>query len=309
MYIVTGVGGYVSSRVAEALLRSEPAESIIVTTRSADTAATWRARGVDARIADYNDSGSLRRGFEGGRSLFMISGMEAGPRRQRQHGDVVDAAAAAGVEHLVYTSFLGADHPGASSVEVADHQFTEQRVRESGMRWNFMRNSQYADAMAENQAAISIASGVSAGNTGEGRVSFVCRDDVAEVGAALLRGAGEPNTGYDVTGPEAFTYREVGEMISALSGASIEMRDLSDDEMYALWDGLGVPRSADGDFSASPVPWASDGMVTLGRMIREGHCANVTDVVERFTGRPGRSLEDLMRAAQPGWPAPGGVTA
>lgn len=304
MYIVTGVGGYVSSRVADALLKAVPAAEVVVTTRNEETAEQWRNRGVEARLADYDDPGSLKRAFAGGTALFMISGMEAGPRRQQQHRNVVSAAAEAGIQHVVYTSFLGADHPGATSLEVADHQLTERLIRESGMRWNFMRNSQYADAMAENQAAIAIMTGVSTGNTGDGRVSFVWRDDVAEVAAALLLGAGEKDTGYDVTGPEAFTFQEMGELISELSGASIEMKNLTDDEMYAMWDGLGVPRESTGDFSSSPVPWCSDGMVSLGRMIREGHCSAVTDVVERFTGHPARSLRELMLSKRAGWPVP-----
>ena len=138
----------------------------------------------------------------------------------------------------------------------------------------------------------------------DGQVAFVARDDVAAVAAAILLGAGEPNTGYDVTGPDLITYREVGEMISELSGAPIAIVDLTDDEMYAMWDALGVPRDASGDFSRSPVPWASDGMVTFGRMIRAGHLARVTDVVERFTGRKPRALRDLMIERQPGWPTP-----
>ena len=61
-----------------------------------------------------------------------------------------------------------------------------------------------------------------------------------------------------------------------------------------MWDSLGVPREATGDFSKSPVPWCSDGMVSFGRMIREGRLDRVTDVVERFTGRKPKSLRELM---------------
>jgi NAD(P)H dehydrogenase (quinone) len=72
--------------------------------------------------------------------------------------------------------------------------------------------------------------------------------------------------------------------------------------MYAMWDSLGVPREATGDFSRSPVPWCSDGMVSFGRMIREGWLDRVTDVVERFTGRKPRSMRELMMERRAAWP-------
>lgn len=303
MFVITGVSGYVGNAVAENLLASVPADQIIVTSRNEETLERWAQRGVSARRADYEDPGSLRAAFDGGTRLFMVSGMEAGPDRQRQHRNAVEAAQAAGIQHIVYTSFIGTDRPDVNSHEVADHKFTEQLIMDSGMTWNMLRNNQYADAMAENQAAIAITSGQSIGNTGDGKVAFVARDDVAGVAAAVLKGDGEQNTGYDVTGPEMFTYREVGEMIIELSGADIRIVDLTDDEMYAMWDALGVPRESTGDFSNSPVPWCSDGMVSFGQMVRMGSMAKVTDVVERFTGRPPRRLRDLMLERQPTWPA------
>jgi len=228
--------------------------------------------------------------------------MEAGPTRQQQHRNAVAAAIAAGIRHVVYTSFIGTERPEVNSLEVADHKLTETLIAESGMTYHFLRNNQYADAMAENQAAIAITSGQSIGNTGDGEVAFVARDDVAEVAAALMLGAGEPNTGYDVTGGDLFTYRQVGELITELSGAPITIVDLTDDEMYAMWDSLGVPRQATGDFSHSPVPWCSDGMVTFGQMVRAGFLGRTTDVVERFTGHPPRTLRDLMLERLQTWP-------
>jgi NAD(P)H dehydrogenase (quinone) len=252
--------------------------------------------------ADYGDKAALLAAFRGADHLFMVSAMEAGPSRQRQHTNAVEAARQAGVRHIVYTSFLNAEKPEVNSFELADHKLTEGLIRDSGITWNFMRNNQYADAMAENQAAIAIGTGKAIGNTGAGRVGFIARDDVAAVAAKLLQGKGEPNTAYEVTGPEALDFAAVSRMIRELSGARIEDIDLTDEAMYAMWDSLGVPREATGDFSKSPVPWCSDGMVSFGRMIREGRLDRVTDVVERFTGRRPRSLRDLMVERQHAWP-------
>lgn len=305
MYVVTGVGGYVGAAVAENLLKDGvPPDRIRVTSRNEEVLARWRARGVDARRAGFNDRDALTEAFRGAEHVFMVSTMEAGPSRQQQHRNAVQAAKDAGVGHIVYTSFLTAATPGVTTLEVDDHKLTEQLIRDSGIRWNFMRNNQYADAMAENQAAIAISSGKSIGNTGGGRVGFVSRDDVAAVAAKLLQGKGEPDTAYAVTGPEALDFRQVAEIIRELSGAKFDIIDLTDEQMYAMWDSLGVPREATGDFSKSPVPWCSDGMVSFGRMIREGHLDVVTDVVERFTGRKPRSLRELMLERRHRWPKP-----
>lgn len=309
MYAVTGVGGYIGAAVVENLLQDGvPAAQIRVTSRNEQTLAKWRARGVEAFRADFNDRTALTQALRGVDHMFMVSTMEAGPHRQQQHRNAVQAAKDAGVGHIVYTSFLTAGNPQVNSLEVADHKLTEQLIRDSGIRWNFMRNNQYADAMAENQAAIAIGSGKSIGNTGRGRVGFVARDDVAAVAARLLQGRGEPDTAYEVTGPEAIDFAQVAAMIKELSGAKFEVIDLSDEQMYAMWDSLGVPREATGDFSKSPVPWCSDGMVSFGRMIREGHLDVVTDVVERFTGRKPKTLRALMLERRHTWPpcAPAG---
>lgn len=303
MYVVTGVGGYIGAAVVENLLKDGIAPGQIrVTSRNEETLDRWRARGVEVHKADFNDKAALVEAFRGADHVFMVSTMEAGPSRQQQHRNAVEAAREAGVGHIVYTSFLTAGKPEVNSLEVADHKLTEQLLRDSGIAWNFMRNNQYADAMAENQAAIAIGSGRSIGNTGRGRVGFVSRDDVAAVAAKLLQGLGEPDTAYDITGPEALDFSQVADLIKELSGATFSVIDLSDEDMYAMWDSLGVPREATGDFSRSPVPWCSDGMVSFGRMIRDGHLDVVTDVVERFTGRKPKSLRALMLERRHLWP-------
>ena len=302
MYVVTGAGGYVGAQTTRQLMERVPANQITVTSRNDQVLAEWRAKGVHGCKADYNDKASLIEAFRGAECVFLVSAMEVGAKRQAQHRNAVEAAKAAGVNRVVYTSFLGAGDPGINSFEIADHKFTEKLILESGLGWNFMRNSQYGDAMAENQAAIAITTGKSIGNAGAGRVAFIARDDVAAVAAALVAGKGQRNRAYDVTGPAAVSWNDVAAMVAELSGARIEVVDLTDEQMYAMWDSLGVPREATGDFSRSPVPWCSDGMVSLGREIRLGHLSTVSNVVEELTGLKPKSLRELMREKAPSWP-------
>jgi NAD(P)H dehydrogenase (quinone) len=302
MYVITGVSGYVASRAAELLLKEVPADQVVVTSRDPGVLRQWADRGVTARRADYRDLDLTTEAFRGGTRLLMISAMDVGPERRRQHSNAVAAARAAGVQYVVYTSFIGADDPTNDALVTQDHRHTEQEILASGLQYNFARNSQYADAMAVEHATISIQSGRSVSNSGDGGIGFVARDDVAAVLVALLLGKGEPNRGYDVTGPELLTMREVAELESALSGVPLEIVDLSDDEMYAMWDSIGVPRQATDDFTDSPVPWCSDDMVSFGRVIREGRLAVLTDTVEELTGARPVRLRDLMEAASQNWP-------
>jgi len=304
VYVVTGVNGYIGGAVAENLLKDGvPVDEIRVTSRNADALVKWRDLGVDARVVDFDDEVALVDAFRNADHVFLVSTLSVGPNRRRHHQNVVEAAQAAGVGHIVYTSFLNTEKPHVNSVEVTDHKFTEQLIIESGLTYNFLRNNQYADAMAENVAAIGIATGQAVGNWGDGKVAFVARDDVAEVGAKVLQGEGEPNVGYDVTGSELFSLEEVAAMVTEFSGVPIVTIDMTDEDMYAMWDSLGVPRDSSGDFSNSPVPWASDGLVTFGQMIRNHYLEVTTDVVERFTGHRPKTLRALMVERRPSWPS------
>lgn len=302
-YIVTGVGGYVGNRAAELLVdRVDPAQ-VIVTSRSEDSLARWRERGVQARHADYEDRDSLEKAYAGGHRMLAVSAMLVGARRRRQHQNAVDAARSAGVEHIVYTSFLGARDPESRALVSEDHIFTENAIRASGLGWTFMRNSQYADAMAEQIGGIATQSGKNIHNSADGLMAFVSRDDVAAAGVELLLGNGEPDTAYEITGPELLTFGQVGDLIAEISGVAIESVSLSDDDFYAMWDSMGVPREASEDPDVA-VPWCSDDMVSFGRDIRDGALAIRTTAVEDLTGRPAESLRTVMERYAHSWTIP-----
>jgi len=302
MYVITGGSGYVGARAAELLLKEVPADQLILTSRNPAALQSFADRGVTVRAADFRDVEQTTEAFRGGKRLLMISTMEVGEERRRQHSNAIEAAKRAGIEYIAYTSYLGTDDPSNDAFVVHDHRHTEQEILRSGLSWNVMRDSQYADAMAIEHAAMSLVTGRSIGNAGDGQVGFVARDDVAAVAVALLLGKGEPNRGYDVTGPELLTQRQVGELIAEISGAPLEIVNLSDEEMYAMWDAAGVPREATDDFSHSPVPWCSHDMVTFGEAIREGRMARLSDTVQQLTGHRGKTMREVMIEASANWP-------
>ena len=189
---ITGATGGVGGRIASRLAGLEHPQRLVVR----DAARAPDLPGAGVAEASYEDQESMRRALSGTRTLFMVSARES-PDRVLRHAAAVDAAVAAGVERIVYLSFLNAA-PDATLTFARDHWHTEEHVRSTGIRYTFLRDGPYLDYLP----ALAGADGVIRGPAGEGRVGAVARDDVAEVAVAVLLGEGHDGWTYDVTGPE-----------------------------------------------------------------------------------------------------------
>jgi len=240
--------------------------------------------------------------MEGGERMLLISTVRVGSRVE-QHTAAVEAAKAAGVKHVVYTSLLGVREPGNPSVEGFDHIATEKMIESSGLAWTHLRDSLYAEAVATAMAIPALTAGHKPENSGQGRVPIVSRDDCVATAVGVLTQEGHANKAYDVTGPELWTLPDAMALVSQMAGKPIEIEPVDDEGMYAYFDSLGVARKASDIMPDGPIPWASEGMVTFGQSIREGFMDVVSDDVERITGRPPRSLRSVFEQYQHLWPA------
>jgi uncharacterized protein YbjT (DUF2867 family) len=188
------------------------------------------------------------------------------------------------VQRIVYTSFLGAD-PDATFTFAQDHHATEQLVRETGLAYTFLRNSQYIDYLP----LLVGADGVIRGPAGEGEIAWVSRDDVADVAATVLAAAGGEHDGqtYDVTGPESHTFAWAAEQLSAATGREIAFRNEGVQEAYESRAHLEAP-----DFE-------KDGWITSYVAVGTGEMDVVSDVVPRIAGHRAQDLPEWL-AANPG---------
>jgi NAD(P)H dehydrogenase (quinone) len=301
--IVSGASGGFGRAATEALLAIVPPEDLILTTRDPAKLAHLADRGVTIRRADFDDPASLAEAFRGGTRMLLISTARVGTR-VGQHKNAMRAAAEAGVRQIAYTSIISAEKPDNPAIVKLDHRATELALMECGAEWTFLRDNQYGDAMADAAMPVAFAAGLWQTNWGTGRVGFVARADCVACAAAVLTQDGHGNKAYDVTGPEALTFRDVAALASDVSGRPLPAEDISDDENYALFDAIGVPREASDDPDPSvPIPWCSDDMITFGQAIREGYMDYVSDTVERLTGRPPVPLRSVLEAAAPRWPS------
>jgi NAD(P)H dehydrogenase (quinone) len=282
---VTGATGALGSRVATRLAAREVRQRLVVS----DLARIPAIAGVEAVAmgdAGYRDQAALTAALSGGvDTLLLVSGREA-EQRVVEHAHAVRAAVDAGVRRVVYTSFLGAD-PDATFTFAQDHYATEQLIRESGLAWTFLRDSQYLDLVPLMVGE----DGVIRGPAGEGRVAWVARDDVAEVAAAVLAtddGSHDGQT-YELTGPEAHTLAWAAEQLSAATGREIRFRNEGVQEAYESRAHLDAP------------DYAVDGWVTSYVAIGTGEMDVVSDAVERLAGHRPAGLVEWLEANPAAW--------
>lgn len=273
---LTGSTGVVGGMVAR--LCSEAGMPVSLLVR--DPSRTPVLAGAEVRPFSGYGGGDAAAALAGTRLLFMVSAAEQADRLSG-HLAFVEAAATAGVEHVVYLSFLGAS-PDATFTLARDHWATEERLRGSGMAWTFLRDSIYLDFLP----LMAQPDGTLRGPAGSGRVGAVARADVARCAAAVLTAPERHrNHTYDLTGPEALSMAEACTILSEHTGHPVRFVDETVDEARAS-------RAA-----WNPPEWQMQAWITTYLAIARGELAAVTGDVEALTGRRPTSLVQLLDQA------------
>jgi uncharacterized protein YbjT (DUF2867 family) len=287
---VTGATGALGGRVAERVAAgAEAADATLrLVVRDAARAPALPGAEVTAFPGGYADPEGLRDALTGVHTLYLVSAAEAEDRLQ-QHLAAVGAAAAAGVQRIVYTSFLGAS-PDAVFTLVRQHWATERALADTGVRWTALRHAMYADfvpffAVPDGDGA------VIAAPAGDGRTSFVSRDDCADVGAAVLLDDSPAFDGQalDVTGPEAVSLAEAAAVLGDVIGRPVRYEHQTVEEAWATRRPSGHP------------DWEIEGWVTSYLAIAAGELATVSDVVPRLAGHPARTVAAHLRSHPEDW--------
>ena len=291
--VLTGAAGNYGTGVTDRLIAQGRAADLILITRRPEKLAHRAAQGCTVRYGDFDKPETLADAVQGAQRMLLISGTRVGARIV-QHKAAIDAAAAAGVRHVAYTSFIGIDDPANPAEVRHDHIETETLIRASGCAWTFLRDAHYADAMILMAGPGVMQSGKWFSNAGEGREAMVWRDDCIDSAVAVLTGAGHEGQTYNITGPELQTFREVCAIMAEVTGRSVDYVPLDDEGQYAMFDAMGIPRRPVDDQSVAGIPWNSDDMVTFGQAIREGFLEIVSDDVERLTGHKARSVRQMI---------------
>jgi uncharacterized protein YbjT (DUF2867 family) len=282
--VVTGATGRLGGRVARRLAAHGVPMRLLVR----DPARAPDLPRTQVVSAGYGDAAAAQQALTGARTLFMVSAGES-PDRVDVHGTFLDAAARAGVRHVVYVSFISAA-PDSTFTLGRDHWHTEQHATASGMEVTFLRDNLYADFLPLTVGT----DGVLRGPAGDGRIGAVTTDDIADAAAAVLLDP-VPHVGatYGLTGPASLTLTEVTETMTRVYGRPVRFHDETVEEAYASRASLGAP------------DWQVQAWVSTYTGIAHGDFALVTDDVQRLTGHPATSFEDFLRASTTGSPSPG----
>ena len=272
-FLVTGAAGQLGGLVVDTLLKTVAAGEIAGLVRDGGSSAPSKAealtaRGVQTRPGDYEDTASLRSAFAGVERLLFISS-SALEGRAAQHRNVVEAARAAGVSLIAYTSVLHADRSPLGLAE--DHRQTEALLAASDVPYVLLRNGWYTENYIASLPA-ALAHGVLLGAAGEGRIASAARADYAAAAAAvLLSGEDQAGRTYELAGDQAYTLAELAAEVSRQTGREIAYHDLPEADYKAALLGAGLPPGlaallADSDAGAAKGTLFDDGG-DLGRLI------------------------------------------
>jgi NAD(P)H dehydrogenase (quinone) len=283
--LVTGASGNLGKAVV-AELRRLGAKTVIAATRTPGKHQELAALGVEEREADFDRPETLQAAFRGVERLLLVStdSLHAPEVRIRQHRAAIQAAAGAGVEHVVYTSLPNA-HPTEGPSIPDDHFWTEVALFESGLNWTILRNNLYAEVILRF-AHFALKTGKLVSATQSRGRSYVTREDCARTAAAaLLNSTGKAI--YDVTGPASVTHEQVASVLSRLSGKSIQHVNVTPDEVEKGLVAAGIPQ------------FAARSVRELDEETSRGYHAIVTTTVTNLTGRVPLSVEDFLQATVP----------
>jgi NAD(P)H dehydrogenase (quinone) len=284
--VITGASGQLGRLTAEAVLERTDASDVVLVTRRPEALADFAQRGATVRPGDFDDPASLPAAFAGGERLLLISTADIGTR-VAQHQAAIDAAAAAGVRSIAYTSIVNPSdsNPGTAAGE---HRATEELIRASGAEWTFLRNGIYAEMLIP-AAAGALASGSLVTNEGEGGTSYISRDDVAVAAAVILTSDGHEGRAYDLTGPEALAPRDIATLVAEIGGRPVEPALVDDDGWVAAMV----------QHAGMPEPMART-YATFGVAARQGYAAAVSTTFGELTGREPRTVREVLEAHRAG---------
>ncbi|MFI7785237.1 quinone oxidoreductase [Citrobacter amalonaticus] len=278
MIAITGATGQLGQHVIENLLKTVPASQIVAIVRNPAKATALSQQGITVRQADYSDEAAFTQALQGVDKLLLISSSEVG-QRAVQHRNVINAAKAAKVKFIAYTSLLHADRsPLALHVEHVD---TEKMLADSGIAYALLRNGWYTENYLASAPA-ALEHGVFIGAAGEGKISSATRADYAAVAARVISTDGHAGKVYELAGDESWTLSQLAAELSKQSGKPVVYQNMSEADFAAALKGVGLPAGlaemlADSDIGASK-----------GGLFDDSH------TLSKLIGRPTTSLAESV---------------
>ncbi len=280
MIAITGATGQLGQHVIDTLLKTVPASQIAAIVRNPAKADALTQLGVTVRQADYSDEAAFTAALQGIDRLLLISSSEVG-QRAAQHRNVINAAIAANVKFIAYTSLLHADRsPLGLHVE---HVETEKMLADSGIPYALLRNGWYTENYLASAPA-ALEHGVFIGAAGEGKIASATRADYAAAAARVISEEGHAGKVYELAGDEGWTLSQLAAELAKQSGKKVVYQNLSEADFAAALKGVGLPAGL-ADMLAD-----SDAGAAKGGLFDDSH------TLSALIGRPTTSLAESVKS-------------
>jgi NAD(P)H dehydrogenase (quinone) len=284
MILVTGATGHLGSATLDFLLQRVPATELAALVRDEAKATDLQAKGITIRVGNYHEPATLAAAFQGVDKLLLISTSDMQDRVQQQR-NAIDAAKAAGVPHVLYTSADITDRPGAPIGPImAAHRTTDQYLRDSGLTYTLLQDNLYSDVLPDFLGPQAAQAGVFY-PAGAGRVPFASRRDMAEAIANVLTTEGHENKEYPLAATQSYSFADIAAALTELAGHPVAYTDLPPAQFAEQLAQHGVP-----------APFVQF-ILAFGDAIAHGDFDRPSPVLTQLLGRPLTPLKDYLKQA------------
>lgn len=281
MILVTGATGHLGTATITQLLANTPPNNIVAFARDEGKTQHLKQKGIEVRFGNFEDTASLDTAMQGIEKVLLISTIDH--HRYQQHQNVVNAAKKANVKHIAYTGVTLKDaNTSAVKLLMDSHFQTEDYIKASGLAYTFLRNSLYADVipMYVGEKVFDTGIYLPAGN---GKVAYALRKEMGEAAANILLQNGHENKTYQITGSKLYSYQDVANELSLLSGKTVNYTDADATIFSNKLKEYGVPETSI--------------IIALGFSadIKNGQYEIVSKDLEKLLGREPKSLKDSLK--------------
>jgi NAD(P)H dehydrogenase (quinone) len=290
--LITGASGPFATSAINQLLEKIPARDLILMSRSPTKLDHFAKLGCDIRYGDFEKPDSVEAAAQGAERMLLISGHMVG-HRVEQHGNAIDAAKRAGVTRIAYTSYYGSD-ADCTAMVCQDHYGTEQKLAASGLEWVALRDGMYGDTMINAAIPAALRTGEWVTSAPDSALSFIDRRECSACALAALLGAGGHSRIYNITGEEVWTFRQVAELATELTGRPITMVQLDDQAFFDHLIGMGIPADAKQQFNMKGFEWCAEDMTSFEREMRNNRFAIKSHDVKALLGHDPKPFRQMV---------------
>lgn len=281
--LVTGATGPLGRTVLETLLKKISAQQINVLSRKEEKVAEMQSKGFNAYLGNYDGLNSIEKAMNGVDTVLLISSSDQRGDRVKQHQNVVNTAKKMGVQNIAYTSRSLKDWTTLANAMMVEHFHTEDRIKESGLKYTLFRNSLYMDSVPWYTGKQVFETGVFFQPAGDGKVAYALRKEQGEAIANVLLNENFENKTYKFTSNEAYSFYDIATALTELSGKEIKYADIEIPEYEEMMKKAGVPE------------FVIKMMISFNTDIKNGQEAEITNDLEHKLGRKPTSLKEGLK--------------